>query len=74
MKEIVLQQGHTLLYNAPYCPEHNPIEKVFSKIKSTIRTKNNNTNPTNLKINIIKSLKSIRMRDLRNFYKSSLDF
>ena len=74
VKEYINETSHTLLYNAPYCPEYNPIEKVFSKIKSYIRTKSNNGDPVNLKYNIVKSLKSVRMKDLRNFYKSSLEF
>jgi len=33
-----------LLFNAPYCPEFNPIEHVFSKFKYYIRNKNDNEN------------------------------
>ena len=33
-----IQNNNKVIYNAPYCPEYNPIEMLFSKIKRHIET------------------------------------
>lgn len=73
LKEYLATTTCSLLYNVPYSPEFNPIEKVFSKFKNTMRNKNNN-NIMKLKTNISKCLKRITKLDLHNFFVSSLTF
>lgn len=62
---------HKILFNVPYCPEYNPIEMVFSKLKSIIRRKDNSTIVRLIK-NINYSFKQISKTDLNNFYSKSL--
>lgn len=73
IKEIVKQNNLKIIYNAPYCPEFNPIEKVFSKMKGCIQKYDNST-IQNLSKNIIYSLQQITTNDLNNFFKKSLYF
>ena len=73
VKEYVSSLNHKMLFNAPYCPCFNPIEKVFSKIKQLVRMNHNNTDPDKLKKNINKSLKKITRCNLQKYFKSSLE-
>lgn len=61
------------LFNVPYSPQYNPIELMFSKLKKNVRDKTNNNNLKNLKINIIKSLKTITKNNLINFFKHAFN-
>jgi transposase len=74
VKEYTNKEGINMLYNVPYMPEYNPIEKVFSKIKPIIAKKKNNEKKGKIEINIIESLKQIKEKDLKNFYDKSLSF
>jgi transposase len=73
IQEFVKQKKLKIIYNAPYSPEFNPIEKVFSKMKSIIQ-KYDNSNCTNLVNNVINSLNQITSNNLNNFFKKSLYF
>ena len=73
VKEFITTLNHTMLFNAPYCPCFNPIEKVFSKIKQLVRMNYNNTDPDKLKNNINKSLKKITTDNLQNYFRNSLE-
>jgi len=72
VKEYMEHISHKLIYNAPYSPEYNPIEKVFSKIKTLVRQKSNNGIPKKLQNNIKYSLKKITSSDLTNYFNKSL--
>ncbi len=65
-------QEHNLdiIYNAPYCPEYNPIENVFSKVKILLRKKTNNE--IKLLTNIEKCFNKITKNDLKNYFINSL--
>jgi transposase len=71
--DYIKETEHKIIYNVPYCPEFNPIEMVFSKFKSIMIKKNNNTSVKLLK-NISESFKKISENDLINFYKHSFTF
>ena len=71
VKDYVKLTNNTLLFNAPYTPEYNPIEHVFSKIKSILRTKNNNTHKQIHK-NVKLSFNQINKIELNNYYNKSL--
>ena len=73
VKKLIEDSGYEFIYNAPYCPEFNPIEKVFSKVKMLVRMKNNRE-PKILKRNILSALDKVKRKDLQNYYKKSLDF
>ena len=47
-KQFIEDNKLNIIYNVPYRPEFNPIEKVFSKIKFLIRSKNNNNDGAHL--------------------------
>lgn len=61
-----------LLYNVPYNPETNPIEMAFSKIKSYVKKRNNSTKEK-LFNNIIKGIKSLRVKDLNGYFNKSFN-
>lgn len=60
-----------LIYNVPYCPEYNPIERFFGEIKKQLReTKINKTN-------IIKKIKfvskNVKSQNLEKYFAKSLN-
>lgn len=60
------------IYNVPYCPEYNPIEKVFSEVKAIIRKKYiTNSNITKI---ITKSFSKVKKRNIKQYFKKSLSF
>lgn len=63
---------NTIIYNVPYCSEYNPIEMVFSKVKSIVHKRSNNENITKLKQNIEYGFKKITLNNLKGYYKKSL--
>jgi len=73
IKSLINDMKCTALFNVPYCPEYNPIEMTFSKIKLQIRQKNNNHILKNLLKNIKDSIHSITEMDLKNYFKKSLN-
>ena len=46
LAEIVGARGARLLYPPPYSPDFNPIERVFSKLKTWLRTAQARTRET----------------------------
>ena len=63
-----------ILYNVPYCSEYNPIEMVFSKVKSIVHKRENNYDTNNLQKNIKYGFNMIRKSDLEGYYNKSLCF
>lgn len=61
-----------VIYNVPYCPENNPIEKAFFIVKNNLRNKKNND--VSLLKNIKSSFKKVTHTQLDSFYKKSLTF
>ena len=72
VKDYVSTTSNILLYNAPYTPEYNPIEMVFSKLKSILRSKINN-NYKQIIQNIKVSFNKITKTELNNYYNKSLN-
>lgn len=71
-KKYMETQLNEIIYNVPYSPEYNPIERVFSIIKPIIK-KSNYTNNTIIKY-IKKTFSMVKSIDLEKFYKKSLIF
>jgi transposase len=72
-KEYVNQTKLNVLYNVPYSPETNPIEMVFSQIKSFVKKRTNNTEKQ-LRNNINRAIKRVNKDNLKNYFnKSFLD-
>jgi len=63
-----------ILYNVPYCSELNPIEMVFSKVKSIVHKRKTNENIEYLKRNIKYGFRKITRNDLKGYYVKSLTF
>ena len=74
IKEYIDTTNCELLFNVPYSPEYNPIEQVFSKFKSIIRKKSNNTVKKSLFKNIKSAFNKINKKDLKGFFRNSLTF
>lgn len=60
------------IYNVPYSPEYNPIEFMFSKVKTNIK-KLNNTTLNELKQNIQSAYETITESDLTNSFNHSFN-
>jgi len=73
VKSLINEIKSTLLFNVPYCPEYNPIEMVFSKMKLLIRQKNNNYLTNHLINNIKNSIKNISKQNIKNYFDKSLN-
>ena len=71
-KSIIQKLQSYILFNVPYCPEYNPIEMVFSKLKLFIRQKCNNYSLLSLTKNIKNSVNQINKKTLDNYFKKSL--
>lgn len=66
------QENLELVYNVPYSPEFNPIEKVFNEAKGKIKGyKLTNANFIN---NISRCFRNISSENLTNYYNKSLEF
>jgi len=63
-----------ILYNVPYCSELNPIEMVFSKVKSIVHKRKTNEKVKYLKRNIKYGFRKITGHDLKGYYEKSLKF
>jgi len=61
-----------IIYNVPYSPESNPIEKVFNEIKNTL--KNIPINEGNIIKEINRSFLCIKKENLNNYFKKSINF
>jgi transposase len=72
LKQYLGANIKNLIYNVPYSPEFNPIEKVFSQVKNHLK-KAPYTNKTIYRY-IIKAFNSIKSENLEKFYKKSLNF
>jgi transposase len=73
VKEYMKLSSNKIIFNAPYSPEYNPIELLFSKLKHLIRKKSNNYIFDKLIKNIKLSFKKIKKVDINNYYKHSFD-
>jgi transposase len=73
VKEYMDTIDNEFIFNAPYTPDYNPIEKVFGKLKRNIN-KSLDTSIKNL-FKIVKStFKNISSTELNNYYRSSFTF
>ena len=59
-----------LVFNVPYSPEYNPIERVFNDIKCNLK-KNKLTN-SNIKDKIKLAFKKVPASNINNYYIKSL--
>ena len=73
LKEYIKKTNNVdFIYNIPYSPESNPIEKVFNEIKQKLKkVKFNNEN---ILREIKKSFNTISGNNITKYYKKSLNF
>ena len=71
VKNYINNTSNKLLFNVPYYPEFNPIEKVFSIFKKILYEKDNNTS-SKLLHNISIAFSSIKKKLLKKFFNKSL--
>ena len=72
IKDFIKTSTNKLLFNVPYHPEFNPIEKIFSKIKTIVRFKKNNFIDNKLIRNIKNAFNKITENNLKNCFNKSL--
>jgi transposase len=63
-----------ILYNVPYCSEFNPIEMVFSKVKSMVHKRTNNAELIGLHKNIKYGFNKITKSNLVGYYNKCFIF
>lgn len=68
----ILTTKYKLIFNPPYSPQYNPIERVFSKVKCLLR-KMDNRIPEKLCDNVTKCFNLITESDLISFFNYSLE-
>lgn len=66
------QNNIELIYNVPYSPESNPIEKVFSESKKYIKDKN--INNKNIIKEINRAFSKVKKVNINNYFQKSLNF
>ena len=67
---LIAQAGAQILFLPAYSPDLNPIEQMWSKVKSHLRTAEARTQPALLQA-IASALQSITPRDAMNWFASS---
>jgi len=72
--EYIETVTNKILYNVPYCSEFNPIEMVFSKVKSMVHKRTNNTELIGLHKNIKYGFNKITKSNLMGYYNKCLSF
>jgi len=70
LKEYCLDNNINLIYTPAYSPEFNPIELVFSEIKTIFRKLEHE----NLDIDILTSIACVNTNNFKNYYNHSLKF
>lgn len=71
LKEFINNNSNIdIIYNVPYSPEYNPIERVFNEAKNYL--KNDNITLKNIKSKIKMSFNKIKKTNINNYYKKSL--
>lgn len=65
--EAIAQVGAKLVYLSPYSPDFNPIENLWSKLKSYLRSTEARTRET-LHEAIREGLQLITLKDVRNWF------
>jgi transposase len=64
---LIAQAGAAVLFLPAYSPEFNPIEKMWSKIKASLRSAEARTQPALIEA-IARALESITPQDARNWF------
>lgn len=74
LKEYMENVKRKIIYNVPYCSELNPIEMVFSKVKSIVNKRRNNEDNNKLVRNIKYGFDKITKSNLMAYFKKSFTF
>ena len=67
VREAIAEAGATVVYLSPYSPDFNPIENLWSKLKSFLRSVEARTRET-LHEAIKDGLQLITLKDIRNWF------
>ena len=69
VRQLIEATGARLLYLPPYSPDLNPIEKMWSKIKQSLRSTQARTQPDLLRA-IASAFENVSSRDAMNWFAS----
>ena len=64
---MLQEVGVLVQYLPPYSPDFNPIEEAFSKVKSVLKSENNDT--FDVEVQLLTSFLSISQSDCRQWIK-----
>lgn len=70
VKELLSQAGVKTLYLPPYSPDLNPIERMFSKVKNTVRRQSPRTVSEVVEA-VGQALKQVTSLDIKNWIRSA---
>ncbi len=70
IEKAIVSVGAKLIYLPPYSPDFNPIEKLWSKVKNTLRSIGARTYK-DLDLAIAKAYSQISLKDIRNWFAHS---
>ena len=69
LESFLNDMGIELTFTPTYSPDLNPVEFVFSKIRTVIRHKLRQTVESNLKLGVYEALESIHACDMKGFFR-----
>jgi len=73
-KAAIKKVNKNILFNAPYTPDFNPIENVFSIIKRDVRKNNNNNLLDSLKKNVTDAFNNFNNNNLNKIFNHVFNF
>ena len=71
MESFLNDIGVELVYTPTYSPDFNPVEFVFSKMRTEMQYRLKNLVEFNLKVGAFEALESIDARDVKGFYRAT---
>ncbi len=70
IEKAITDVGAQLIYLPPYSPDFNPIEKLWSKVKNTLRSIGARTYQ-DLDLAIAEAYSQVSLKDIRNWFTHS---
>ena len=71
LSDFLEELGIELVYTPTYSPDFNPVEFVFSKMRSQMRYCFNNVVKENLKLSVYEALQTVSASDMEGYYRAT---
>ena len=73
LESFLNDMGIELIFTPTYSPDLNPVEFVFSKIRTVMRHKLKQTVESNLKLGVYEALGTLQTCDMKGFFRATDD-